>query len=90
MIDRELVRFVKYYPHVKIYEGELPWSIEILDIDEECLPLLNALFRTFNHDERKTLLKRVNTIHPVVQTVIKELTRREKTISERLLELDFN
>jgi len=90
MIDRELVRFVKYYPHVKIYEGELPWSIEILDIDEECLPLLNALFKTFNHYERKTLLKRVNTIHPVVQTVIKELTRREKTISERLLELDFN
>lgn len=89
LIDSELVKFVKYYPHVGIYENELPWSIVITDIDEECLPLLIALFETFNHDERRILLKRVNTIHPVVQKFLEALTIRKKTISEILLELDF-
>ena len=89
LINSELVKFVKYYPYVEINENELPWSIEITDIDEECLLVLITLFKTFNYDERKTLLKRVNTIHPVVQNFLEVLTRREKTISERLLELDF-
>ena len=91
MIDRELLRFIKYYPDVEINENVVPWTIDVTDIDTESLQTLILLYDRLDIVTQKHLRKRVKTEHPMVDKFLKIFTKRpKKTISEKMLELNKN
>jgi hypothetical protein len=91
MIDRELLRLIQSYPYVEINEDEIPWTIEITDVDTESLPTLILLYDGLDLNIQKHLRKRLKTEHPIVEYYLKLFTKNpKKTIAERMLELDTN
>jgi hypothetical protein len=91
MIDRELLRFIRYYPYVEINEDEVPWTIEITDVDTESFQPLILLYDRLDINIQKHLRKRLKTEHPMVEYYLKLFTKKpKKTIAERMLELDTN
>jgi hypothetical protein len=91
MIDRVLLSFIRSYPYVKINEDEVPWTINVTDIDLESLETLILLYGSLDIVTQKHLLKRVNSKHPMVDEFLEIFTKKpKKTKAERMLEVDTN
>jgi len=91
MIDRELLRFIRYYPYVEVNEDEVPWTIDITDVDTESLQTLILLYGYLDINTQKHLRKRLKTKHPLVEIYLKLFTKKpKKSIAQRILELDTN
>jgi hypothetical protein len=90
-IDKVLLSFIRYYPYVKKNEDEVPWTINVTDIDLESLETLILLYGSLDIVTQKHLRKRVNSKHPMVDEFLEIFTKKpKKTIAERMLELDTN
>lgn len=91
MIDRELLRFIRDYPYVEINEEEVPWTIDITDVDTESLQTLILLYGYLDIDTQKHLLKRLKTEHPLVEYFLELfMVKPKKTIAQRIMEFDAN
>ncbi len=55
MIDKELLKIMKYYPYAEINEEEEPWTIEITDFDKECRLYLLFFYDKLSLDTQKRL-----------------------------------
>jgi hypothetical protein len=90
-IDKVLLRFIRYFPNVEINEDEVPWTINITDVDFESLETLILLYGNLDTVTQKHLRKRVKTEHPMVDAFFEIFSKRpKKTKAERMLELNTN
>jgi hypothetical protein len=59
IIDRELLRFIKYYPHIKINEDEAPWTRARTEH-----PVVEIYFELLTKKPKKTKAQRMLELDP--------------------------
>jgi len=90
IIDRELLKFINHYPYVKINWNDEPWTIELTNIDVNCLLTFINLYSSLNRDVQNQLQKRMKTNNPLIKRLMAiYMSRPERSMTDILRQYSY-
>jgi len=90
MIDRELLKFIIHYHYIKINWNDEPWTIELTNIDVNCLRTFVNLYRRLKNNTQKQLLKRVKTNNLLIKRLMAiYMSRPERSMTDILRQYSY-